>query len=167
MGRGFWPYNTRWGNPPFSRVGRLRHVISVEIRSVSSKRFFVLEPGPPLGTKGRDAHGPPQWGRPTVRVTYIARNAPPPSPEGTWCPRVGCHRTPQQGPFETNDKRVLEHLSQPLTEIASLSTAVGRIALSSATNALTAVRQPAIDWTQIRPSRLCLTRTSGDGGAPL
>jgi DNA-binding CsgD family transcriptional regulator len=57
---------------------------------------------------------------------------------------ISIQRTPQQGSFESNDKRVLAHLSQPLTEIASLSTAVGRIALSSATNALNAVRQPAI-----------------------
>jgi DNA-binding CsgD family transcriptional regulator/PAS domain-containing protein len=61
---------------------------------------------------------------------------------GLWA--IGIHRSPQQGPFEANDKRVLAHLSQPLTEVASLSTAVGRIALSSATNALNAVRQPAI-----------------------
>jgi DNA-binding CsgD family transcriptional regulator len=61
---------------------------------------------------------------------------------GLWA--IGIHRSPQQGPFEANDKRVLAHLSQPLTEVASLSTAIGRIALSSATNALNAVRQPAI-----------------------
>jgi DNA-binding CsgD family transcriptional regulator len=57
---------------------------------------------------------------------------------------IGIHRSPQQGPFEANDKRVLAHLSQLLTEIATLSTAVGRISISSATNALNAVRQPAI-----------------------
>jgi DNA-binding CsgD family transcriptional regulator/PAS domain-containing protein len=57
---------------------------------------------------------------------------------------VSIQRTPRQGSFEANDKRVLAHLSQPLTEIATLSTAVGRIALSSATNALNAVRQPAV-----------------------
>jgi DNA-binding CsgD family transcriptional regulator len=57
---------------------------------------------------------------------------------------IGIQRTSHEGPFEANDKRVLAHLSQPLTEITSLSTAVGRIALSSATNALNAVRKPAI-----------------------
>jgi DNA-binding CsgD family transcriptional regulator/PAS domain-containing protein len=57
---------------------------------------------------------------------------------------IGIHRSPQQGPFEANDKRVLAHLSQQFTEVASLSTAVGRIALLSATNALNAVRQAAI-----------------------
>jgi DNA-binding CsgD family transcriptional regulator len=39
---------------------------------------------------------------------------------------------------------VLATLSDRLTEVASLSTAVGRIALSGAINALNAVRQPAI-----------------------
>jgi DNA-binding CsgD family transcriptional regulator len=53
-------------------------------------------------------------------------------------------RTTKEGPFEANDKRVLAHLSQKLTEVATLSTAVGRIALSSAANALNAIRQPAI-----------------------
>ena len=57
---------------------------------------------------------------------------------------MSIQRSPQQGPFEANDKRLLVHLSQRLTEVATLSTAVGRIALSSATNALNAVRQPAI-----------------------
>jgi DNA-binding CsgD family transcriptional regulator len=57
---------------------------------------------------------------------------------------ISIQRTPQEGPFEANDKRALAQLSQHLTEVASLSTAVGRVALSSATNALNAVRQPAI-----------------------
>jgi DNA-binding CsgD family transcriptional regulator len=57
---------------------------------------------------------------------------------------IGIHRSPQQGPFEANDKRVLAHLSQRLTEVATLSTAVGRISLASATNALNAVQQPAL-----------------------
>jgi DNA-binding CsgD family transcriptional regulator len=57
---------------------------------------------------------------------------------------ISIQRSLQQGPFEANDKRSLAHLSQRLTEVATLSTAVGRIALSSATNALNAVRQPAI-----------------------
>jgi DNA-binding CsgD family transcriptional regulator len=53
-------------------------------------------------------------------------------------------RTKREGPFETEDKRTLAQLSQRLTEVASLSAAVGHIALSSATNAMNAVRQPAI-----------------------
>lgn len=53
-------------------------------------------------------------------------------------------RTTKEGPFEVNDKRTLSQLSQRLTEVATLSAAVGRIALSSAINALNAVRQPAI-----------------------
>jgi DNA-binding CsgD family transcriptional regulator len=57
---------------------------------------------------------------------------------------LSIQRTPQEGPFEADDKRVLADLSRPLSEIASLSAAVGRISLSSATNALNAVRQPAI-----------------------
>jgi hypothetical protein len=57
---------------------------------------------------------------------------------------LSIQRTPQEGPFEANDKLVLAQLSRPLIEIASLSAAVGRISLSSATNALNAVRQPAI-----------------------
>jgi DNA-binding CsgD family transcriptional regulator len=57
---------------------------------------------------------------------------------------LSIQRTTNEGPFEADDKRVLAHFSQRLTEVASLSTAVGRIALSSATNALNAVRQPAI-----------------------
>jgi DNA-binding CsgD family transcriptional regulator len=50
----------------------------------------------------------------------------------------------REGPFESEDKRKLAMLSQRLTEVATLSTAVGRVALSSATNALNAVRHPAI-----------------------
>jgi DNA-binding CsgD family transcriptional regulator len=53
-------------------------------------------------------------------------------------------RTKREGPFETEDKRTLALLSQRLAEVASLSTAVGRIALSSAANAMDAIRQPAI-----------------------
>jgi DNA-binding CsgD family transcriptional regulator len=57
---------------------------------------------------------------------------------------ISIQRTRQEGPFEAPDKPALAYLSQRLTEVATLSTAVGRIALSSATNALNAVRQPAI-----------------------
>jgi DNA-binding CsgD family transcriptional regulator len=53
-------------------------------------------------------------------------------------------RTIKEGPFEHADKRILATLAQRLTEVATLSTAVGRIALSSSIDALNAVRQPAI-----------------------
>jgi DNA-binding CsgD family transcriptional regulator len=72
-----------------------------------------------------------------------------------WWAAVGFHagsslwllaiqRTNEQGSFEPNDTRLLATLSNRLTEVATLSTAIGRIALSSATNALNAVRQPAV-----------------------
>jgi DNA-binding CsgD family transcriptional regulator len=53
-------------------------------------------------------------------------------------------RTPQEGPFDRHDKRIFAGLSRRLTETATLSQAVGRVALSSATNALDMVRQPAL-----------------------
>jgi DNA-binding CsgD family transcriptional regulator len=68
------------------------------------------------------------------------------------------NRTAREGPFEATDKRTLGYLSQRLTEVATLSTAVGRIALSSATNALNAVRQPAL---AIDRSGLVLDANSG------
>ena len=57
---------------------------------------------------------------------------------------LSLQRTAEEGPFEEAEKRLLAPLSQRLTEVASLSTAVGRIALTSALNALNAVCQPAI-----------------------
>jgi DNA-binding CsgD family transcriptional regulator len=54
------------------------------------------------------------------------------------------HRTVSQEPFDSFDARLLETLSDRLTEVATLSTAVGRVALASATNALNLVRQPAV-----------------------
>jgi DNA-binding CsgD family transcriptional regulator len=57
---------------------------------------------------------------------------------------LSIQRTPSEGPFDEHDKQRLTTLSQRLTEVASLSTAVGRVALSSATNALNAVRQAAV-----------------------
>jgi DNA-binding CsgD family transcriptional regulator len=54
------------------------------------------------------------------------------------------HRTAREEPFDAFNTSVFETLSDRLTEVATLSTAVGRIALSSATNALNAVRHPAI-----------------------
>src|SRR5262249_16777307 len=57
---------------------------------------------------------------------------------------LSIQRTPKEGPFEAGEKPALIRLSQRLTEVASLSAAVGRIALSSAIDALNAVRQPAV-----------------------
>jgi DNA-binding CsgD family transcriptional regulator len=54
------------------------------------------------------------------------------------------HRTLRQEPFAAFDTGLLETLSQKLTEVATLSTAVGRISLVSATNALNLVRTPAV-----------------------
>jgi DNA-binding CsgD family transcriptional regulator len=54
------------------------------------------------------------------------------------------HRTAREEPFDAFNTSVFETLSDRLTEVATLSTAVGRIALSSAINALNAVRLPAI-----------------------
>jgi DNA-binding CsgD family transcriptional regulator len=53
-------------------------------------------------------------------------------------------RTCAEGPFGEEDKQALAFLSDHLTEVATLSTAVGRIALSSATNALASVNKAAI-----------------------
>jgi len=57
---------------------------------------------------------------------------------------LSIQRTMREGPFEAIDKCTLSQLSRPLADVASLSTAVGRIALSSVTNALNLVCQPAI-----------------------
>lgn len=57
---------------------------------------------------------------------------------------LALQRTPREGPFETPEKQALAHLSQRLTETASLSKAVGRLVLSGMTNALQYVRQPAV-----------------------
>ena len=53
-------------------------------------------------------------------------------------------RTAQQGPFAPAEARLLATLSDRLTEVATLSTAVGRVALVSATQALDRVGQPAV-----------------------
>jgi DNA-binding CsgD family transcriptional regulator len=57
---------------------------------------------------------------------------------------LSIHRTSRQGPFEADDKRIMGLLPQRLTETASLSNAVGRIALLGMTNALNLVQQPAL-----------------------
>jgi DNA-binding CsgD family transcriptional regulator len=57
---------------------------------------------------------------------------------------LAIQRTPQQGPFEPGDKRALELLSPYLTEAATLSKAVGQVALASTASALGAVRHAAV-----------------------
>jgi DNA-binding CsgD family transcriptional regulator len=72
-----------------------------------------------------------------------------------WFAAVGFHagsafwglciqRTIAEGSFEAEDKRALATLSRRLTETATLSTAVGRAALSGVTGTLNRVSQPAI-----------------------
>jgi DNA-binding CsgD family transcriptional regulator len=53
-------------------------------------------------------------------------------------------RTPRQGPFHAEDKRILSQISHRLTEAATLSKAVSRSVLTGMTNALNLVRQPAL-----------------------
>lgn len=59
-----------------------------------------------------------------------------------WC--VSLQRTSRQGPFEAGDKRLLNRLSDRLTETATLSAMVGQVALTSSLNTLELVRQPAV-----------------------
>ena len=53
-------------------------------------------------------------------------------------------RTGREGAFEAQDKQLLARLAPRLTETATLSTAVGRAVLSSMTNVLGQVQQPAL-----------------------
>ena len=53
-------------------------------------------------------------------------------------------RSTQQGPFEKDETRLLARLTRNLTETATLSSAVGRVALASSMSALSSVLQPAI-----------------------
>src|SRR5262249_40842868 len=53
-------------------------------------------------------------------------------------------RTGREGAFNPSDKNILAQLSEPMTEAASLSRAVGRVVLSGMTNALDLVREPAL-----------------------
>lgn len=53
-------------------------------------------------------------------------------------------RSPQQGPFEKDEKRILSQLTQRLTETATLSRAVGRTALSGVINVLERIGKPAL-----------------------
>lgn len=50
----------------------------------------------------------------------------------------------RDGPFEADDKRLLAEIAPSLTEVATLSTAVGRIALTGIMNALETLHKPAI-----------------------
>ena len=53
-------------------------------------------------------------------------------------------RTPREGPFEHDAKQMLGELSQRLTEAATLSTAVGRLAIAGMSDALDAVSHAAL-----------------------
>ncbi|WP_092292747.1 helix-turn-helix transcriptional regulator [Bradyrhizobium sp. Ghvi] len=57
---------------------------------------------------------------------------------------LAIQRTGHEGPFEAGDKRLLARLAPRLTETATLSTAVGRVALTSMTDVLGRVRQAAL-----------------------
>ena len=59
-----------------------------------------------------------------------------------WC--VSIQRTPHQGMFTTQEKRVLTSLSPSLTETATLSKALGQAALDGTMDGLQAASQPAI-----------------------
>jgi DNA-binding CsgD family transcriptional regulator len=53
-------------------------------------------------------------------------------------------RTEREGPFEDREKKLLARLAPRLTETATLATTIGRIALTSITDVLSHVRQPAL-----------------------
>jgi DNA-binding CsgD family transcriptional regulator len=57
---------------------------------------------------------------------------------------LSIQRTTKDEPFAPAEARLLATLSDRLSEVATLSTAVGRIALTSATRALDSVGQPAV-----------------------
>jgi DNA-binding CsgD family transcriptional regulator len=57
---------------------------------------------------------------------------------------LSIQRTTREGPFNQSDKLLLGRLSQRLTEVASLSKAVGRSVLSGISNALHLLDQPAL-----------------------
>jgi DNA-binding CsgD family transcriptional regulator len=57
---------------------------------------------------------------------------------------LSMQRTTADGPFEAPDKFLLKKLSDPLTEAATLSTAVGRVVISGMTDALSLVQRPAL-----------------------
>jgi DNA-binding CsgD family transcriptional regulator/PAS domain-containing protein len=57
---------------------------------------------------------------------------------------MSIQRTVRQGPFEVEETRALARLADRLTEVATLSTAVGRAAVSNVVNALHLISQAAI-----------------------
>jgi DNA-binding CsgD family transcriptional regulator len=57
---------------------------------------------------------------------------------------LSLQRTPKEGIFERDEVKALSQLSRSLTEAATLSTAVGRAAILSVTNALDLVQRPAL-----------------------
>lgn len=61
---------------------------------------------------------------------------------------IAIQRTKREGPFDQNDKRYLGQLAQSLTEAATLSRAVGQIALAGITDGLQLIGRPvlALDW---------------------
>jgi DNA-binding CsgD family transcriptional regulator len=73
---------------------------------------------------------------------------------------LSVQRTPRQGRFEPADKRILSHLSDRLTQVATLSTAVGRSALIGITNALDLVPRAAIAMD--RTGSVVMTNSSAE-----
>jgi DNA-binding CsgD family transcriptional regulator len=57
---------------------------------------------------------------------------------------LSLQRTPQEGMFERDEVKALSQLSRRLTEVATLSNAVGRAAILNVTNALDLVQRPAL-----------------------
>ncbi|MBN9087896.1 MAG: helix-turn-helix transcriptional regulator [Reyranella sp.] len=57
---------------------------------------------------------------------------------------LSIQRAWRDGPYEQEDKRIFGRLSRRLSEAATLSQAVGRVALAGMTNALELVHQPAL-----------------------
>ncbi|MBN9087895.1 MAG: helix-turn-helix transcriptional regulator [Reyranella sp.] len=57
---------------------------------------------------------------------------------------LSIQRAWRDGPYEEHDRRVIGRLSRRLSEAATLSQAVGRVALAGMTNALQLVHQPAL-----------------------
>ncbi|TPQ34656.1 hypothetical protein C2U70_16580 [Bradyrhizobium guangdongense] len=53
-------------------------------------------------------------------------------------------RTSREGAFDARDTRILAQLAPRLTETATLSTSIGRVALAGMTDALDRVRKPAL-----------------------
>jgi len=66
------------------------------------------------------------------------------APVGSSLWGIMIQRTSNEGPFDSANKRVLARLRRPLIELALISNAVGRITLTSATNALQQVGLAAV-----------------------